>query len=45
MRMMDYYDYFGEREHSPDEVSMDEFIAETMRTDLEFKTLAEELHY
>ncbi len=45
MRIMDYYDYFEEQEHSPDEVSMDEFIAEAMRTDLKFKTLAEELHY
>ena len=42
---MDYYDYFAEAEHEPGEVSMDEFIAEAMRNDLKFKTLAEELHY
>lgn len=41
---MDYYDYFAEAEHEPGEVSMDEFIAEAMRNDLKFKTLAEELH-
>lgn len=43
--MSKYYDYFEEREHDPNEVSMDEFIAEAMRTDLKFNTLAEELHY
>lgn len=42
---MDYYDYFNEKEHVPGEVSIDEFIAEAMRTDLKFKTLAEELNY
>ena len=40
-----YYDYFGEQEHNSDNVTMDEFIAEAMRTDLEFNTLAEELQY
>ena len=33
--MNKYYDYFKEQEHdSADEVTMDEFIAEAMRTDL-----------
>ena len=40
-----YYDYFEEQEHTDGEVTVDEFIAEAMRTDLKFKTLAEELHY
>ena len=32
--MNKYYDYFKEQEHdSADEVTMDEFIAEAMRTD------------
>ena len=44
--MNKYYDYFKEQEHdSVDEVTMDEFIAEAMRTDLKFNTLAEELQY
>lgn len=44
--MNKYYDYFEEQEHdSADEVTMDEFIAEAMRTDLKFNTLAEELQY
>ena len=43
--MRKYYDYFQEQEHNPDEVTMDEFIAEAMRTDLKFNTLAEELLY
>lgn len=43
--MRKYYDYFQEQEHNPDEVTMDEFIAEAMRTDLKFNTLAEELQY
>ena len=43
--MSKYYDYFEEQEHNPDNVTMDEFIAEAMRTDLKFNTLAEELHY
>lgn len=43
--MSRYYDYFDEQEHTPDNVTMDEFIAEAMRTDLKFNTLAEELHY
>ena len=44
--MNTYYDYFKEQEHdSADEVTMDEFIAEAMRTDLKFNTLAEELQY
>ncbi len=33
------------KEHNPDEVTMDEFIAEAMRADLKFNTLAEELQY
>lgn len=43
--MSRYCDYFQEQEHTAGEVTMDEFIAEAMRTDLKFKTLAEELHY
>lgn len=43
--MSRYYDYFGEQEHTDGEVTVDEFIAEAMRTDLKFKTLEEELHY
>lgn len=43
--MSRYYDYFEEQEHTPDNITMDEFIAEAMRTDLKFNTLAEELHY
>ena len=44
--MNKYYDYFKEQEHdSADEVTMDEFIAEAMRTDLKFNTLAEEFQY
>ena len=43
--MSKYYNYFQEQEHNPDEVTMDEFIAEAMRTDLKFNTLAEELQY
>ena len=43
--MRKYYDYFQEQEHNPDEVTMDEFIAEAMRTDLKFNTLSEELQY
>ncbi len=40
-----YYDYFEEQEHIPGEVTIDDFIAEAMRTDIKFKTLAEELQY
>lgn len=43
--MSRYYDYFQEQEHTAGEVTIDDFIAEAMRTDLKFKTLAEELHY
>lgn len=43
--MSKYYDYFEEQVHNPDEVTMDEFIAEAMRTDLKFNTLEEELQY
>ena len=43
--MSRYYDYFQEQEPATGEVTIDEFIAEAMRTDLKFKTLAEELHY
>lgn len=43
--MSRYYDYFSEQEHNSDEVTVDEFIAEAMRTDLKFATLAEELQY
>ena len=39
------YDYFEERVHSDGEATLDEFIAEAMRTDLKFKTLTEELQY
>lgn len=43
--MSRYYDYFQEQEHTAGEVTIDEFIAEAIRTDLKFKTLEEELHY
>ncbi|MCI8431516.1 MAG: hypothetical protein HFI16_14900, partial [Lachnospiraceae bacterium] len=43
--MSRYYDYLPEQEHNAGEVTMDEFIVEAMRTDLKFKTLAEELQY
>ena len=43
--MSGYYDYFQEQEHNAGEVTVDEFITEAMRTDLKFKTLAEELQY
>ena len=43
--MSRYYDYFQEQEHTTGEETIDEFIAEAMRTDLKFKTLVEELHY
>lgn len=43
--MSRYYDYFQKQEHTSEEATIDEFIAEAMRTDLKFKTLAEELHY
>ena len=43
--MSRYYDYFEEREHTAGEATIDEFIAEAMRTDLKFKTLEEELQY
>ncbi len=42
---MEYYDYFAEKEHKDDEVSMDEFIAEAMRMDMGFRTMEEELGY
>ena len=43
--MSKYYDYFEEQQHDSGEVTIDEFIAEAMRTDLKFNTLAEELQY
>lgn len=43
--MSRYYDYFEEQRHTDEEVTIDEFIAEAMRTDLKFETLAEELQY
>ena len=43
--MNKYYDYFPAHEHNPNEVTVDEFIAEAMRTDIKFRTLAEELQY
>lgn len=43
--MNKYYDYFPEQEHVPGEVSVDEFIAEAMRTDIKFETLDVELQY
>lgn len=43
--MSRYYDYFEEQGHTAEEVTIDEFIAEAMRTDLKFSTLAEELQY
>lgn len=45
MYMSGYYDYFEERESNAREVTIDAFIAEAMRTDIKFKTLAEELQY
>ena len=38
--MSKYYDYFEEQEHNSGEVTMDEFIAGAMQTDLKFNTLA-----
>ena len=43
--MSRYYDYFEEQRHTDGEVTIDEFVAEAMRTDLKFETLAEELQY
>ena len=43
--MSRYYEYFEEHSHTAGEVSMDEFLAEAMRTDLKFNTPAEELQY
>ena len=43
--MSKYYDYFEEQELNSGEVTMDEFIAGAMQTDLKFNTLAEELQY
>ena len=43
--MSKYYNYFEEQEHNSGEVTMDEFIAGAMKTDLKFNTLAEELQY
>lgn len=43
--MNKYHDYFPEQEHVSGEVSMNEFIAEAMRTDVKFQTLAEELQF
>ena len=40
-----YYDYFQEQPHEPDNVTMDEFIAEAMRTDLNFQTIADEMNF
>ncbi len=37
--MSRYYDYFQKQEHTSEEVTIDEFIAEAMRTDLKFKTV------
>ena len=36
--MSKYYDYFEEQEHNSGEVTMDEFIAGAMQTDLKFNT-------
>lgn len=43
--MSRYYDYFEEQSHTNGEAAIDEFIAEAMRTDLKFKTLAEEVPF
>lgn len=40
-----FYDYFPEQPSEEDDITMNEFIAEAMRTDLEFHTLAEEMNY
>ncbi len=40
-----YYDFFPETPYNEEDVTMDDFIAEAMRTDVKFQTLAEELHY
>lgn len=41
--MRKYYDYFKEELHEPDHITMDEFIAEAMRTDIKFRTPTEEV--
>lgn len=43
--MNKYYDYFPQKPHVDGEVSLDEFIAEAMRTDLKFSTTDSELQY
>lgn len=43
--MNNYYDYFKEQPHDPDNISMDEFIAEAMRTDIKFHTIADEMNF
>lgn len=42
---MNYYDYFEEEEHVCGEVSLDEFIAEATRKDIQFLTQDEELQF
>ena len=41
---MDYSDYF-EIQHHPDEVSMDEFISEAMRTDIRIENNQKTINY
>lgn len=41
---MDYSDYFNTN-HIDGEVTMDEFVSESMRTDLRFSTNEDELNY
>lgn len=43
--MSRYYDYFEEHSHTAGEVTVDEFLAEAMRTDLKFNTPEEELPF
>lgn len=43
--MNKYYDYFPQQPHVDGEVSLDEFIAEAMRTDLRFNNCESELQY
>lgn len=41
---MNYSDYF-EIKHYPDEISMDEFISEAMRTDIKIEVNQESINY
>lgn len=41
---MEYNDYF-QIKHDPDDVTMDDFVSEAMRTDLQFRKDSDELQY